>query len=214
MRGHTFRPFGGDHVGGHARATTPRTTRAGSPTRSSSTFRRWRQPSIASAARFSPTSVRTTLRAAIQLSRARGARRRRRFRSRCRCAAPAATAAAAASRGPSRARAAHGSGIELLRHQLQVTVPAGCRDGARFRFTVTPRHNPPTRIELHVVVAADRLVPSRSCRGTPRRPARHPRQRCGARWPCWSASRCCCWRPARWPSCSARSASASALRPA
>ena len=26
----------------------------------------------------------------------------------------------------------------------------------------------------------------------------------GARWPCWSASRCCCWRPARWPSCSPR----------
>jgi hypothetical protein len=46
-----------------------------------------------------------------------------------------------------------GSGTELLRHQLQVSVPAGVLDGARFHFTVTPRHDPPTRIELHVLVA-------------------------------------------------------------
>ena len=46
-----------------------------------------------------------------------------------------------------------GSGTEVLRHQLQVTVPAGVIDGARFHFTVTPRSNPPTRIELHVLVA-------------------------------------------------------------
>lgn len=45
-----------------------------------------------------------------------------------------------------------GHGIELLRHLLQVTVPAGVTDGARFCFTVTPRHNPPTRIELRVAV--------------------------------------------------------------
>jgi hypothetical protein len=45
-----------------------------------------------------------------------------------------------------------GSGTELLHHQLQVSVPAGVLDGARFHFTVTPRHNPPTRIELHVLV--------------------------------------------------------------
>ena len=45
-----------------------------------------------------------------------------------------------------------GSGIELLRHQLQVTLPPGVGDGARFHFTVTPRHNPSTRIELHVLV--------------------------------------------------------------
>ena len=45
-----------------------------------------------------------------------------------------------------------GGGIELLRHMLQVTVPAGVSDGARFYFTVTPRQNPPTRIELHVLV--------------------------------------------------------------
>ena len=47
----------------------------------------------------------------------------------------------------------HGSGVELLRHKLQVTVPAGVADGTRFHFTVTPRHNAPTRIELHVFVA-------------------------------------------------------------
>ena len=46
-----------------------------------------------------------------------------------------------------------GSGHELLRHQLQVSVPAGVSDGTRFHFTVTPRHDPPTRIELHVLVA-------------------------------------------------------------
>ena len=49
-----------------------------------------------------------------------------------------------------------GGGFELLRHAVQVTIPAGVRDGARFCFTVTPRHNRPTRIELRIVVAADR----------------------------------------------------------
>jgi hypothetical protein len=46
-----------------------------------------------------------------------------------------------------------GSGVELLRHQLQVSVPAGVEDGTRFYFTVTPRHHPSTRIELHVLVS-------------------------------------------------------------
>lgn len=45
-----------------------------------------------------------------------------------------------------------GSGIEMLPHQLQVSVPAGVMDGERFHFTVTPRHDPPTRIELQIVV--------------------------------------------------------------
>jgi len=43
----------------------------------------------------------------------------------------------------------------LLRHPVHVTVPAGVRNGARFCFTVTPRHNRSTRIELRVVIAAD-----------------------------------------------------------
>jgi hypothetical protein len=34
-----------------------------------------------------------------------------------------------------------------------VSVPAGVLDGTRFYFTVTPRQDPPTRIELHVFVA-------------------------------------------------------------
>ena len=46
-----------------------------------------------------------------------------------------------------------GSGTELRRHQLQVAVPAGVLDGTCFNFTVTPRHNPPTRVELRVLVA-------------------------------------------------------------
>jgi hypothetical protein len=46
------------------------------------------------------------------------------------------------------------SGIELLRHQVHVSVPAGVADGARFRFSVATRHDPPTRVELHVTVHA------------------------------------------------------------
>jgi hypothetical protein len=47
----------------------------------------------------------------------------------------------------------NGSGAELRRHQLHVSVPAGVVDGARFNFTLIPRHDPPTRIELCVLVA-------------------------------------------------------------
>ena len=46
-----------------------------------------------------------------------------------------------------------GSGVELFYHQLQVTLPPGVSDGASFHFTVTPRHHPSTRIELHVLVS-------------------------------------------------------------
>jgi hypothetical protein len=46
------------------------------------------------------------------------------------------------------------SGIELLSHQVHVSVPAGVVDGARFRFSVAVRHDPPTRVELHVAVQA------------------------------------------------------------
>jgi len=46
-----------------------------------------------------------------------------------------------------------GSGTELRHHQLQVALPAGVLDGTCFNFTVTPRHNPPTRVELRVLVA-------------------------------------------------------------
>lgn len=46
-----------------------------------------------------------------------------------------------------------GSGAELLRRQLRINVPAGVLDGALFRFTVTPRHHPTTRIELRILVS-------------------------------------------------------------
>ena len=49
-----------------------------------------------------------------------------------------------------------GCGFEILRHSVQITVPAGVRNGARYYFKVTPRHNRSTRVELHVVVAAGR----------------------------------------------------------
>jgi len=44
------------------------------------------------------------------------------------------------------------SGMELLTHQVHVSLPAGVSDGARFRFSVATRHDPPTRVELHVAV--------------------------------------------------------------
>jgi hypothetical protein len=46
-----------------------------------------------------------------------------------------------------------GSGAELLHQPLQVTIPPGVPDGARFQFSVTPRQNLTTRIELHVFVS-------------------------------------------------------------
>jgi hypothetical protein len=59
-------------------------------------------------------------------------------------------------RGESWARACldcHGTGTELRRHQLRVSVPAGVLDGTRFTFTIAARHNPPTRVQLRVSVA-------------------------------------------------------------
>jgi hypothetical protein len=45
-----------------------------------------------------------------------------------------------------------GSGAEVLRHQLRITVPAGVADGTRLRLIVSAPHHPPTRVELHVDV--------------------------------------------------------------
>jgi hypothetical protein len=50
-------------------------------------------------------------------------------------------------------RQCDGSGAELVHQPLQVTLPAGVPDGARFLFSVTPRQNITTRIELHVLVS-------------------------------------------------------------
>lgn len=46
----------------------------------------------------------------------------------------------------------HGSGIEVVRRSLQVTVPPGVVDGTTVQFAVSPPQNPPTRIELQITV--------------------------------------------------------------
>jgi DnaJ-class molecular chaperone len=46
-----------------------------------------------------------------------------------------------------------GSGTELFRHHVQITIPAGVCDGARFHFALAPRHQPSTRIELRILVS-------------------------------------------------------------
>lgn len=45
-----------------------------------------------------------------------------------------------------------GSGLECRPHQVRVAVPPGVADGACFSFTITPRHNPPTRVDLRVLI--------------------------------------------------------------
>lgn len=45
-----------------------------------------------------------------------------------------------------------GTGTATLCHQVHVSVPPGVVDGARFRFSVAARHDPPTRVELHIAV--------------------------------------------------------------
>ena len=45
-----------------------------------------------------------------------------------------------------------GTGVELLPHQVHVTVTACVEDGACFHFSVTPRHDATTRIELRIVI--------------------------------------------------------------
>jgi hypothetical protein len=47
----------------------------------------------------------------------------------------------------------HSTGTEWLTHQVQVSVPAGVLAGDRFHFTVTPRHDAPTRIELEIRIS-------------------------------------------------------------
>ena len=46
-----------------------------------------------------------------------------------------------------------GSGIELLHHQVHITVPPGVEDGACFHFSVSLRHDLSTRIELRILVS-------------------------------------------------------------
>lgn len=151
MRGRTFRPFGGDRVA----------IMAGDDS--------WHDtscfadevvidfPSIAPAlARmrraFLADERPRTLRTAIQLSRREavaGATLPLAVAVRCTCGRCGGRGESWTERCPR----CDGDGLELLRHLVHVTVPAGILDGTRFHFTVTPRHNPPTRIELHVLVA-------------------------------------------------------------
>ncbi len=53
---------------------------------------------------------------------------------------------------PERCSRCQGSGLEFRPQQLRVALPAGVLDGACFSFTVTPRHNPATHVELRVLV--------------------------------------------------------------
>jgi hypothetical protein len=52
-------------------------------------------------------------------------------------------------------RCAHcaGSGVEVVHHEVDVSVPAGTREGDRFHFVVSARHDVSTRIELHVRIS-------------------------------------------------------------
>jgi hypothetical protein len=45
-----------------------------------------------------------------------------------------------------------GTGAELVKRPVRVTIPPGVADGARLHLTVTPRHSLPTRIDLRVRV--------------------------------------------------------------
>jgi hypothetical protein len=47
----------------------------------------------------------------------------------------------------------NGSGVTQRPKAVKIHVPAGVRDGTRFRVTVSPGHTLPTRIALHVLVA-------------------------------------------------------------
>jgi DnaJ-class molecular chaperone len=45
-----------------------------------------------------------------------------------------------------------GTGERLLHHPLQLSVPAGVADGARFRFRIRSPHAAPVRVEVRVAV--------------------------------------------------------------
>lgn len=45
-----------------------------------------------------------------------------------------------------------GGGEVSARHEMQLRVPAGVREGARFRFTVMPPGAPPTLVEVRVSI--------------------------------------------------------------
>jgi hypothetical protein len=148
MRGNTFRPFGHGHAGVIA-AEDPRHDVSCFADDVVIDF-----PSVAPAVdrirrSFLAEDRPATFSAAIQLSRREaiaGATVPLEVPVRCVCSR-------CGGRGESWAESCarcRGQGMELLRHLLHVTVPAGVADGACFTFTVTPRNSPTTRIDLSV----------------------------------------------------------------
>jgi hypothetical protein len=49
--------------------------------------------------------------------------------------------------------ACEGSGAQMSMERFRVRVPAGVTEGTTFRFSLTPRHHPTTRVELTVSVS-------------------------------------------------------------
>jgi hypothetical protein len=47
-----------------------------------------------------------------------------------------------------------GSGVQFSVERFRVRVPAGVSDGTSFRFSLTPRHHPTTRVELRIRLKA------------------------------------------------------------
>lgn len=150
MRGNTFRPFGGDSVG----VITGEESRHDVSCFADEVVIDF--PSVAPALErirraFLTDERPVTFTTAIRLTRrvaATGATVPLEVPVRCTCGH-------CGGRGESwaeRCSRCAGDGTELLPHQLQVTVPAGVLDGTRFHFTLTPRHHPPSRIELRVFV--------------------------------------------------------------
>ena len=154
MRGNTFRPFGGDQVAVVGVDDARHDARAASPTRSSSTFRRWRPRSIACAARSSPTSAATRCAPRFSCRRARRARAPRvplEVPVRCTCHA-------CGGRGETwteACRRCRGSGIELLRHQLQVL---GARRRRRRRALPLHRDPAPQSADAHRAARSRRIA--------------------------------------------------------
>lgn len=54
---------------------------------------------------------------------------------------------------PERCHQCLGCGIQVVRHDVEVSVPAGTADGDQFSFSVSARHDVSTRIELRVRIA-------------------------------------------------------------
>jgi hypothetical protein len=148
MRGHTFRPFGHSHAG----VISPEESRRDVSCFADEVVIDF--PSVAPAIdrirrAFLADERPETICAAVQLARREavlGTTIPLEVPVRCTCVR-------CGGRGESWAESCvrcQGRGIELLRHLVQVTIPAGVDSGARFWFTVTPRSSPPTRIELVV----------------------------------------------------------------